>query len=210
MSQNFRLFHVSNLSVRNFRIFLLMYTGSLTAPGAGFSCTGAWRADRSAGGQPESPRSAQPSRLGDTYLDEMAANCPRVCRCRRKPVERREKWNGALGHNSTASVGYYGVVVARLEVVYNLTFSVKLYTIVLMDVHCVCTYMPAVHDIALLFAFARLTLSCLICATVTVAQIRQNKQNKQATGHYEFSDILKTCINTWVGITYMSRCVRDG
>ena len=29
MSQNFRLFHVSNLSVRNFRIFLLMYTGSL-------------------------------------------------------------------------------------------------------------------------------------------------------------------------------------
>ena len=29
MSQNFRLFHVSNISVRNFRIFLLMYTGSL-------------------------------------------------------------------------------------------------------------------------------------------------------------------------------------
>ena len=29
MSQNFRLFHVSNLSVRNFRIFLLMYTGSV-------------------------------------------------------------------------------------------------------------------------------------------------------------------------------------
>ena len=29
-SQNFRLFHVSNLSVRNFRIFLLMYTGSLS------------------------------------------------------------------------------------------------------------------------------------------------------------------------------------
>ena len=29
MSQNFRLFHVSNLSVRNFRIFLLMYPGSL-------------------------------------------------------------------------------------------------------------------------------------------------------------------------------------
>ena len=29
MSQNFRLFHVSNLSVRNFRIFLLIYTGSL-------------------------------------------------------------------------------------------------------------------------------------------------------------------------------------
>ena len=28
MSQNFRLFHVSNLSVRNFRIFLLMYTAS--------------------------------------------------------------------------------------------------------------------------------------------------------------------------------------
>ena len=31
MSQNFRLFHVSNLSVRNFRIFLLMYTGILTS-----------------------------------------------------------------------------------------------------------------------------------------------------------------------------------
>ena len=29
MSQNFRLFHVSNSSVRNFRNFLLMYTGSL-------------------------------------------------------------------------------------------------------------------------------------------------------------------------------------
>ena len=29
MSQNFRLFHVSNLSVRNIRIFLLMYTGSV-------------------------------------------------------------------------------------------------------------------------------------------------------------------------------------
>ena len=28
-SQNFRLFHVSNLSVRNFRIFLLMYPGSM-------------------------------------------------------------------------------------------------------------------------------------------------------------------------------------
>ena len=30
MSQNFRLFHVSNLSVRNFRIFLLMYTGTVS------------------------------------------------------------------------------------------------------------------------------------------------------------------------------------
>ena len=30
-TQNFRLFHVSNLSVRNFRIFLLMYTGSWSA-----------------------------------------------------------------------------------------------------------------------------------------------------------------------------------
>ena len=29
MSQNFRLFHVSNLSLRNFRIFLLMYPGSV-------------------------------------------------------------------------------------------------------------------------------------------------------------------------------------
>ena len=42
MSQNFRLFHVSNLSVRNFRIFLLMYTGSVppdppAARGAGLS-----------------------------------------------------------------------------------------------------------------------------------------------------------------------------
>ena len=32
MSQNFCLFHLSNLSVRNFRIFLLMYTGSVTRP----------------------------------------------------------------------------------------------------------------------------------------------------------------------------------
>ena len=31
MSQNFRLFHVSNLSVRNFRIFLLMYPGPVSA-----------------------------------------------------------------------------------------------------------------------------------------------------------------------------------
>ena len=31
MSQNVRLFHVSNLSVRNIRIFLLMYPGSLSA-----------------------------------------------------------------------------------------------------------------------------------------------------------------------------------
>ena len=30
MSQNFRLFHVSNLSVRNFRIFLLMYPGPVS------------------------------------------------------------------------------------------------------------------------------------------------------------------------------------
>ena len=31
MSQNFRLFHASNLSVRNFRFFLLMYPGSVTS-----------------------------------------------------------------------------------------------------------------------------------------------------------------------------------
>ena len=31
-SQNFRLFHVSNLFVRNFRIVLLMYTGSQSVP----------------------------------------------------------------------------------------------------------------------------------------------------------------------------------
>ena len=34
MSQNFLLFYVSNLSVRNFRIFLLMYPGSLSDVGA--------------------------------------------------------------------------------------------------------------------------------------------------------------------------------
>ena len=33
MSQHFRLFHLSNLSVRNFRIFLLMYTGSAARRG---------------------------------------------------------------------------------------------------------------------------------------------------------------------------------
>ena len=38
MSQNFRLFHVSNLSVRNFRIFLLMYTGSVGDPGLFSRC----------------------------------------------------------------------------------------------------------------------------------------------------------------------------
>ena len=32
MSQTFRLFHVTNLSVRNFRIFLLMYPGSRHRP----------------------------------------------------------------------------------------------------------------------------------------------------------------------------------
>ena len=36
MSQNFRLFHVSNLSVRNFLIFLLMYPESVaTGDGTG-------------------------------------------------------------------------------------------------------------------------------------------------------------------------------
>ena len=34
MSRKFRLFHVSNLSVRNFRVFLLMCTGSHDAIGA--------------------------------------------------------------------------------------------------------------------------------------------------------------------------------
>ena len=37
MRQNFRLFHVSNLSVRNFRIFLLMYTGRRQPRGGRFS-----------------------------------------------------------------------------------------------------------------------------------------------------------------------------
>ena len=43
-SQNFRLFHVSNLSVRNFRIFLLMYPGSMR------SCRGSprWSVDKEA------------------------------------------------------------------------------------------------------------------------------------------------------------------
>ena len=44
-SQNFRLFHVSNLSVRNFRIFLLMYPGSMTPRYAADSPT-ALRANR--------------------------------------------------------------------------------------------------------------------------------------------------------------------
>ena len=35
LSQNFRLFHLSNLSVRNFRIFLLMYSGDTVAGGEG-------------------------------------------------------------------------------------------------------------------------------------------------------------------------------
>ena len=44
MRQNFRLFHVSNLSVRNFRIFLLMYTGSFSLmSGLQFGLTSACR-----------------------------------------------------------------------------------------------------------------------------------------------------------------------
>ena len=39
MSQNFRLFHVSNLSVRNFRIFLLMYPGSVSVRRSGSAGT---------------------------------------------------------------------------------------------------------------------------------------------------------------------------
>ena len=35
MSQNFRLFLASNLSVQNFRIFLLMYPGSVSGSAAG-------------------------------------------------------------------------------------------------------------------------------------------------------------------------------
>ena len=50
MSQNFRLFHVSNSSVRNFRICLLMYTGTrrgrqhvfLTRPAEGDPISGAF------------------------------------------------------------------------------------------------------------------------------------------------------------------------
>ena len=40
MRQNFRLFHVSNLSVRNFRIVLLIYTVCVSdqQPSAGVPC----------------------------------------------------------------------------------------------------------------------------------------------------------------------------
>ena len=47
MSQNFRLFHVSNLSVRNFRMFLLMYTGSQTARPPSAVCANGQRYGRS-------------------------------------------------------------------------------------------------------------------------------------------------------------------
>ena len=50
MSQNFRLFLVSNLSVQNFRIFLLMYSGSLSLS-AGL-ITGQWSAPRDARERP--------------------------------------------------------------------------------------------------------------------------------------------------------------
>ena len=42
MSQNFRLFHVSNLSVRNFRIFLLMYPGLVLVLTPPSHCQFAW------------------------------------------------------------------------------------------------------------------------------------------------------------------------
>ena len=44
MSQNFRLFHVSNLSVRNFRIFLLMYMWSVTTSRFRLACSEEWNA----------------------------------------------------------------------------------------------------------------------------------------------------------------------
>ena len=42
MSQNFRFFHVSNLSVRNFRIFLLMYPGSVSRASSWAAGSGRW------------------------------------------------------------------------------------------------------------------------------------------------------------------------
>ena len=49
MSQNFRLFHASNLSVQNFQVFLLMYPGSvwcrLTLSDCYSGCARDWTAD---------------------------------------------------------------------------------------------------------------------------------------------------------------------
>ena len=64
MSQNFRLFHVSNLSVRNFRIFLLMYTVSLGLVGR--VCCGCrddtpWAGLCSRPGTPRSPWQTPPT-----------------------------------------------------------------------------------------------------------------------------------------------------
>ena len=59
MSQNFRLFHVSNLSVLNFPIVLLMYLGPVTLTRAG---PGRWRA---LSGRRRPPLSTAPGRDED-------------------------------------------------------------------------------------------------------------------------------------------------
>ena len=61
MSQNFRLFHVSNLSARNFRLFLLMYPGSaVTRQLQG----------RVSLSSPTAPAIKRPSALDNTWLPQ--------------------------------------------------------------------------------------------------------------------------------------------
>ena len=67
MSQNFRLFHVSNLSVRNFRIFLLMYTGSLVT-GRPAAAALAW---------PDAPLSPTLERMSQRPLGSAPCKPPR-------------------------------------------------------------------------------------------------------------------------------------
>ena len=83
MSQNFRLFHASNLSVRNFRIFLLMYTGSVIV--------------NPASGAPSGRRAINVSRL-------LNKSGHRVRRCRAPQTRRQIRLDGqTLGVTSPVS-----------------------------------------------------------------------------------------------------------
>ena len=87
MSQNFCLFHVSNLSVRNFRIFLLMYTGPTSGVGA----------------VPGRPRDVRPS------SDSMVRRAPYITADSSRPDTRRTRCGpslrGSLQAAYTAEMG---------------------------------------------------------------------------------------------------------
>ena len=76
MRQNFRLFHVSNLSVRNFRIFLLMYTGSSRAG----------RVTLQEGGRRAERRDGRPAAAADTAEVSERQTVPEVTPAGRSDV----------------------------------------------------------------------------------------------------------------------------